>query len=151
VIDRPFMSIMKTILAAVILIGLTVLCIPPQTAQARQAHFTLCTQGGGENCVVDGDTIWLQGEKIRIADIDTPETHPSRCAQEALLGEKATLRLRDLLNQGRLSVQPIKRDRDRYGRKLRILERDGQSLGLILVREGLARPYQGGRRAPWCV
>ncbi len=145
------MSIMKTILAAVILSRLTVLCIPPQTAQARQARFTLCAQGGGENCVVDGDTIWLKGEKIRIADIDTPETHPSRCAQEALLGEKATLRLRDLLNQGRFSVQPIKRDRDRYGRKLRILERDGQSLGLILVREGLARPYQGGRRAPWCV
>lgn len=145
------MSIMKTILAAVILSGLTVLCIPPQTAQARQARFTLCAQGGDENCVVDGDTIWLKGEKIRIADIDTPETHPARCAQEALLGEKATLRLRDLLNQGRFSVQPIKRDRDRYGRKLRILERDGQSLGLILVREGLARPYQGGRRAPWCV
>ncbi|MEY3657611.1 MAG: hypothetical protein RL425_372 [Pseudomonadota bacterium] len=145
------MSIMKTILAAVILSGLTTLCGPSQAAQARQTRFTLCAQGGGENCVVDGDTIWLQGEKIRIADIDTPETHPARCAQEAALGEKATLRLRDLLNQGRFSVQPIKRDRDRYGRKLRILERDGQSLGLVLVREGLARPYQGGRRAPWCV
>lgn len=145
------MSIMKNPLTTCVLAGIAILCISPETAQARQARFTLCTQGGGENCVVDGDTIWLKGEKIRIADIDTPETHPARCAQEALLGEKATLRLRDLLNQGRFSVQPIKRDRDRYGRKLRILERDGESLGLILVREGLARPYQGGRRAPWCV
>jgi len=145
------MTIMRTIFAALILSGLPALSIPAQAAQASQTRFTLCTQGGGENCVVDGDTIWLQGEKIRIADIDTPETHPARCAHEALLGEKATLRLRDLLNQGRFSVQPIQRDRDHYGRKLRILERDGQSLGLILVREGLARPYQGGRRAPWCV
>ena len=145
------MSNMTKTLTACVLAGIAILCILPQTAQARQARFTLCTQGGGENCVVDGDTLWLKGEKIRIADIDTPETHPARCVQEALLGEKATLRLRDLLNQGRFSVQPIKRDRDRYGRKLRILERDGQSLGLILVREGLARPYQGGRRAPWCV
>ncbi len=144
------MSNMTKTLTACVLAGIAILCISPETVQARQARFTLCTQGGGENCVVDGDTIWLKGEKIRIADIDTPETHPARCAQEALLGEKATLRLRDLLNQGHFSVQPIKRDRDRYGRKLRILERNGQSLGLILVQEGLARPYQGGRRAPWC-
>ena len=38
---------------------------------------------------------------------------------------------------------------DRYGRKLRILTRGGESLGAVLVHEGLARYYEGGRR-PWC-
>ena len=47
--------------------------------------------------MVDGDTIWLQGTKIRIADIDTPETHQPRCASEKALGDKATQRLQQLL------------------------------------------------------
>ena len=41
------------------------------------------------------------------------------------------------------------RDHDQYGRKLRILMQDGESLGMRLVREGLARPWTG-HRMPWC-
>ncbi|HEV7435057.1 MAG TPA: hypothetical protein VGO22_09340, partial [Pseudorhizobium sp.] len=40
------------------------------------AEFTVCSAGSRWNCVVDGDTFWLQGVKIRIADIDTPELSP---------------------------------------------------------------------------
>ena len=50
----------------------------------------MCFTGGGYNCVVDGDTIWLHGEKIRIADIDAPETHDPRCSSEKELGDRAT-------------------------------------------------------------
>ena len=46
----------------------------PATART----FTHCHTGGGSNCVVDGDTIWMDGIKIRVADIDAPETHPPR-------------------------------------------------------------------------
>lgn len=112
--------------------------------------FSKCHTGGGQNCVVDGDTFWLDGERIRIADIDTPETHPSRCAEEARLGNAATDRLHALLNAGAFELTSIDRDTDRYGRKLRIIERNGQSIGDVLVAEGLARPYSGGRRAGWC-
>jgi len=111
--------------------------------------FVTCFTGGGTNCVVDGDTVWIDGEKIRIADIDTPETHPPRCAQEAMLGEAATGRLLALLNAGPVTLMPADRDTDRYGRKLRIVMRDGASLGDTLVAEGLARRWTG-RRAPWC-
>jgi micrococcal nuclease len=117
---------------------------------ARQAKFSTCHSGGGTNCVVDGDTFWLAGEKIRIADIDTPETHPSGCAAEADLGNRATERLRELLNAGSFTLALIDRDRDKYGRKLRIVERGGASLGSVLVSEGLARPYAGGYRESWC-
>jgi endonuclease YncB( thermonuclease family) len=41
------------------------------------------------------------------------------------------------------------RDADRYGRKLRVLVRGGQSLGEQLVQEGLARSWDGARH-PWC-
>lgn len=112
--------------------------------------FILCHTGGGTNCVVDGDTLWMDGIKIRVADIDAPESHPPRCEQEAELGRRATQRLLELVNAGPFEMRAFdNRDADRYGRKLRILLRDGQSLGDQLVREGLARTWTG-RREPWC-
>jgi endonuclease YncB( thermonuclease family) len=109
----------------------------------------MCFIGGGTNCVVDGDTIWLEGEKIRIADIDAPETHDPRCASEKALGDRATIRLQELLDSGTVTLEPIDRDTDIYGRKLRLVLVDGKSVGDTLVAEGLARWYEGHRR-PWC-
>ena len=124
---------------------------PAEAASAVgiRASFSFCHTGGGRNCVVDGDTIWLEGQKIRIADIDAPETHEPRCASEQELGDRATQRLQQLLNNGAVTLQPIDRDEDRYGRKLRIVQVNGRSVGDTLVGEGLARWYAGGRR-PWC-
>jgi endonuclease YncB( thermonuclease family) len=89
--------------------------------------------------------------RVRIADIDAPETHPPRCAREADLGARATARMRALLAAGPFELHPIPdgRDTDRYGRKLRIVTRGGRSLGDQLVGEGLARTWTG-RREPWC-
>jgi endonuclease YncB( thermonuclease family) len=101
-------------------------------------------------CVVDGDTFWLHGVKVRMADIDTPEVSQPRCASEKALGERATSRLIVLLNDGPFDLAPIgEKDEDQYGRKLRVVMRDGQSLGDQLVAEGLARTWTG-RRQPWC-
>ena len=41
------------------------------------------------------------------------------------------------------------RDEDQYGRKLRMVTRDGRSIGEVLVGEGLARRWEGSRRS-WC-
>lgn len=122
---------------------------PPAPAEQFSARFGFCHSGGGTDCVVDGDTFWYAGEKYRIADIDTPETHPARCAEEAALGEEATERLAAWLNEGAFDLETIDRDTDRYGRKLRIVTRDGDSVGDMLVGEGLARRWEGYRR-PWC-
>lgn len=122
---------------------------PAVAAPEVAVRFGLCHSGGGVNCVVDGDTIWMGGTKIRIADIDAPETHPSRCAEEDRLGRAATLRLQALLNAGPVRLAAADRDADRYGRKLRVVMRGNQSVGDILVSEGLARHWTG-RREPWC-
>ena len=125
----------------------------PATASAApagvRASFGFCHVGGGYNCVVDGDTLYLEGVKIRIADIDAPETHEAKCASEQELGDRATQRLIRLVNSGEVTLSPIGRDEDGYGRKLRIVMVDGVSVGDTLVSEGLARWYEGGRR-PWC-
>ena len=101
-------------------------------------------------CVVDGDTLWLEGVKIRVADIDTPEISQPQCASEKALGEQATERFIQLLNEGPFMVAAISgSDEDRYGRKLKVLLRDGQSLGDQLVAEVLAHRWNG-RRLSWC-
>ena len=105
--------------------------------------------GAGWNCVVDGDTFRHNGEKIRIADIDAPEVRDFKCVSEKQLGDRATERLRVLLSSGPFELASIDRDEDVYGRKLRVVMRDGRSLGQQLVDEGLARRWTGARRS-WC-
>jgi micrococcal nuclease len=117
---------------------------------AGSGVFGLCAERRLQNCVIDGDTIRYGGAKIRLADIDTPEIFSPKCASEAALGQQATERLLELINAGPFEVVPSgSRDEDRYGRKLRTVERNGRSLGDILVAEGLARPWDGGGRG-WC-
>ena len=113
------------------------------------ATFALCAQGPRITCVVDGDTFWLNGEKVRIADINAPETHSAGCAAEQELGDRATWRLIALLNAGPFTLEIAGRATDRYGRALRVVKRSGRSLGSEMVREGLAEPWQG-RRSNWC-
>lgn len=124
--------------------------LPRETPAAKlSASFALCGTGKRVTCVVDGDTFHLRGDTIRIADIDTPEVHDYRCAAELARGQLATRRLLALLNAGPFSLAPAGRDRDVYGRKLRIVERGGRSIGEILVAEGLAHRWDG-KRHPWC-
>ena len=119
-------------------------------AMSGNGPFTLCVQPGQQNCVIDGDTIRYGGAKIRLEDIDTPETHEPRCASEAALGRRATRRLLELVNAGPCQlVRTGERDEDRDGRKLRTITRHGRSVGDVLIAEGLARPWDGARRS-WC-
>jgi micrococcal nuclease len=132
---------------------LPTLMVPGGSANADSdgvlRQFGTCHSGHGRNCVVDGDTFWIDGDKVRLADIDAPETHPPRCPREADLGARATDRLQVLLNAGPLMLDAADRDTDRYGRKLRIVRLGGHSIGAKLVDEGLARPWEEQRR-PWC-
>jgi endonuclease YncB( thermonuclease family) len=139
-------------LSAALLLLIT-LCASVVHAQAftdrEAARFALCSGPHRTDCVVDGDTFWYRGEKIRLADINTPETSRPACRREADLGAAATARLRALLNQGPFTLAAGTRDRDRYGRLLRTVTRGGESLGAALVREGLAETWMG-RRGTWC-
>jgi len=49
--------------------------------KAVPARFTICGHARRIDCMVDGDTFWMAGTKIRIADIDTPR--PTRGAAPA--------------------------------------------------------------------
>lgn len=104
--------------------------------------------------VVDGDTVDLDclGEgrfRARLTGYDTPETHNPRCAAEAVHGRAATLRLRTMVANAR-QIQATLGRWDRYERRLVQLSVDGRDVGQRLIAEGLALPYDGGRRPDWC-
>ena len=116
----------------------------PSTRSAGvRASFGFCHTGGGTNCVVDGDTFYLNGEKVRIAGIDAPETHDYGCPSELDLGNQATRKLHSLLGSGAITLTSIDRDRDVYGRLLRNVSVDGQDVGEAMIGAGVARV--GGR------
>ncbi|MGZ8284412.1 MAG: thermonuclease family protein [Allosphingosinicella sp.] len=120
---------------------------PPPFAPARGSR---PVRGDRSVRVIDGDTFVHAGTRIRIADIDTPEVQ-GRCPAESALAARATRRLDGLLAEGAFELHslPGGRDRDRYGRRLRIVTQGGRSIGDVLVEEGLARTWTG-RREHWC-
>ena len=156
-IARPF--ILAAMLAA-IWVGYDPAVIEPPAflsgdPEPVTAHFTRCGPGRGQACVVDGDTFKIGQRRIRIIGIDAPETHPARCPEEARLGEAATAKLQALLNEGAFEmIAPIYRDRDKYGRDLRSVQRrrpDGsvQSIAEEMRRSSLAHRYTGFKTG-WC-
>lgn len=103
--------------------------------------------------VIDGDTIDVNGERIRIANIDAPEIRGAKCDAEKRLGIVAKHRLEQLVQAGRLEIIPGDpkngRVRDRHGRTLATIRIDGDDVGEILIRDSIAREWSG-RREPWC-
>lgn len=104
--------------------------------------------------VIDGDTVDLDclGEgrfRARLTGFDTPETYNPGCSAEALVGQAATRRLRALVADARTVEARLGRW-DRYERRLVQLSVDGRDVGARLIAEGLALPYEGGRRPDWC-
>ncbi|MEP5376010.1 MAG: thermonuclease family protein, partial [Hyphomicrobiales bacterium] len=79
-----------------------------------------------------------------------PETRNAKCTYEKNLGNLATTRARTLVKAaGRVDLLFLP-GKDKYGRHLGKVFVRGQNLGEILISEGLARPYSGGRRKGWC-
>lgn len=98
--------------------------------------------GVGRASVIDGDTLEVQGQRIRIWGVDAPEARQSCTGAQGVeyhCGREAAHRL-DVRLDGRV-VRCFEQDRDRYGRSVARCEVDGVDLGGWLVRQGWARRY----------
>lgn len=85
--------------------------------------------------VTDGDTIKQGGVTYRLWGIDAPEMKQS-CPDGWQAGLLAATRLLELTRSRPIICQ--EKDRDRYGRTVAVCRVNGEDLGAILVREGLA-------------
>lgn len=109
--------------------------------------------------VVDGDTldvrahVWLGAYieiAVRLDGVDAPELH-GHCAQERDLAVAARGLVERLLGDGAAAqlhdIRP-----DKYGGRVRarVVTGAGTDLSQALLDAGLARPYRGGHRQPWC-
>lgn len=116
----------------------------------RASTIELCPRSDRYTCVVDGDTLWLEGINYRLEGYDTPEEYNNVCGgfREIDLAGAAPQRFMELLNQNQWTLQSLGQA-DRYGRVLANIYIDGEDIGDVLVREGLARYWPDGDEF-WC-
>jgi len=130
------------IAAAVIALGaMTYSDYDPAAAAASEARFRQCYAANGGNCVLDGDTIYVEREKVQIAGIEAPPINGAGCGAERDRGIEAAVRLASLLNGGQVTVSdPI---RDGYGRVVRTVEVNGKDVAKAMIAAKVARAYTG--------
>ncbi len=109
--------------------------------------------------VIDGDTlevrarIWLGQEvetRVRVAGLDTPELRGG-CPEERRLAAEAKRRTESLISGGDIVLHDI--SFGKYAGRViaRVTTAGGADLAGALIGAGLARVYDGGARADWCV
>lgn len=113
--------------------------------------------------VIDGDTFAFDAPdwpgvfrpwSARVAGIDTPEhiKPPAKKLCEVRLGNRAIATAKTLLHTGDVvTVTWDGKTREKYGRLIgTVTLADGRDYGTLMVAAGAARPYNGGKKQPWC-
>lgn len=141
------MEAAKPLLPSLIMVT-ALLCAP---ALADDAEWPLCHGGRRVTCVVDGDTLWNEGVKYRLLDIDAPESSydKARCGNERQRAAEATQLLQRLLRSGIVSMR--QHGQDRYGRNLVTIDTSLGDVSTVLLNAELAVPF-GDKRLTrrWC-
>ena len=92
--------------------------------------------------IVDGDTIHLNGDKIRFSGIDTPELKQT-CIKDGVKNPCGIIAKKILIDKiGSNKVECISEGKDRYKRTLAECFVNGESLSSYLVRSGYAFAYR---------
>ncbi len=109
--------------------------------------------------IVDGDTfaavVMLADEieitvRVRIIDIDAPEMK-GECDREIKMANQARERLGELIPVGStVQLSGVKDDKYLGRIDAHVKSAAGANVSEVLIREGLVRPYNGGKRQPWC-
>ena len=110
--------------------------------------------------VIDGDTVQvdagadmppeLASIRVRLRDVDTPETWKPKCESERQAGEAATAFTKTALARAGSIVVRDPSWGKYGGRVIANMVLDGETLSAMLIAAGLGRPYSGGRRQDWC-
>ena len=96
----------------------------------------------GRAAVIDGDTIEVSDDRVRLHGIDAPESAQSCLAGGELwrCGQHASRALRDRIANRAVACE--ERDRDRYGRMVAVCRLGGSDINAWMVSEGWALAYR---------
>jgi len=124
---------LKAVEAAILLLALTTATIMP--AEAADTSTGIPT-------VIDGDTIDIHGQRIRLHGIDAPESKQVCISggTKYRCGQKAALALSDRIGRGSVTCEA--KDTDRYGRVVAVCFKGQEDLNGWLVSQGLAVAYR---------
>jgi len=113
--------------------------------------------------VTDGDTIavscpdWpkpFRKMALRVAGIDTPEStkRQAKCVKEQRLGLSVKARMKQAFEGADTVSFTWAGHDDKYGGRIdaHVQLPDGKDWASELIRYGLARPYDGGKKSNWC-
>lgn len=101
----------------------------------------------GRPRVIDGDTLEIRGERLRLFALDTPEIGQpwwDENGEHQDAGHLAREALLELVEGRRLSAKVLREDQ--YGRSIAIVKVDGRDIGHKLVSRGLAFASPGSNR-----
>lgn len=99
------------------------------------ASLALATPALADVTVTDGYSLVVNGSRVRLHGIDSPETHQS-CADGWPAGAMATQALRDLVHGHVVTCEP--KTTDRFGRTVAVCRANDVDLGAAMVRAGMA-------------
>ena len=96
----------------------------------------------GVASVIDGDTLEIHGQRIRLHGIDAPESRQfcEKDGKQYRCGQRAALALADKI--GRATVRCEQRDIDRYKRIVAVCRLGAEDLNAWMVRQGWAIAYR---------
>lgn len=136
-------------LSALALIAAIVFGVSNLRSFERAGDNSTATYPASRFRVIDGDTIALGLERIRVENIDTPETGPrAGCQIEREFAARATQHAQ-LAFERSDSVDILRTGTDRYGRTLARVRLDGRDFGQMMVVTGMAVQW-AGHQHEWC-
>ncbi|SUS05215.1 Nuclease [Candidatus Defluviicoccus seviourii] len=122
---------LKTALLAATIVLITLRCLDAASADVT-----------GEALVIDGDTLQVATERVRLHGIDAPETNQV-CSSGAVTWPCGRMAADGLL--AAIKSQPVRcvgNKRDRYGRLLAVCHAGPVDLNAAMVRDGWALAYR---------
>jgi endonuclease YncB( thermonuclease family) len=96
----------------------------------------------GQASVIDGDTIEINGTRIRLYGIDAPESDQT-CLKNGVpwrCGQKAAVELADKISRRTVRCEP--KDQDVYGRTVAVCQAGGIDLNAWMASQGWALAYR---------
>ena len=141
---------MKSVILTFLLILFTSAALSaPNAIRLREYKDRICYDG--DTCYISISSLprSLSKMSIRVLGIDTPEIR-GKCDKEKELALKARVFANETFRAAKI-IKFSNLKWDKYGgRILSNVYLDGHLYADMIINEGLARPYDGGKKEGWC-